>query len=95
MNRGSSIGITAKVSATAATLGLVDVEVYNSTGQKVYQQVWDNQSFNANSTRNFSTTWQVPSNLSPGTYTVKIGIFAPAWSGMYLWNNNARTFTVR
>ncbi|MGE0600111.1 MAG: hypothetical protein AB7J35_09400 [Dehalococcoidia bacterium] len=95
VNRGSSVRITASVRASAATGGLVDVEVYSSSGQKVHQQFWDNQSFSANSTRSFSTTWQVPSNLQPGTYTVKIGIFAPGWSGMFLWNNNARTFTVR
>ncbi|MGE3077094.1 MAG: hypothetical protein AB7N24_20390 [Dehalococcoidia bacterium] len=95
VNRGSSVRITASVRASAATQALVDVEVYNSSGQKVHQQFWDNQSFSANSTRSFSTTWQVPSNLQPGTYTVKIGIFAPGWNGMFLWNNNARTFTVR
>ena len=87
--------ITASVRASASTQALVDVEVYNSSGQKVHQQFWDNQSFSANSTRSFSTTWQVPSNLQPGAYTVKIGIFAPGWNGMFLWNNNARTFTVR
>jgi len=95
VNRGSSIRITASVRATTPTQGLVDVEVYSSTGQKVHQQFWDSQAFSANSARSFSTTWQTPSNLPTGTYTVKIGIFAPGWAGMFQWNNGARTFTVR
>ena len=81
--------------ATAASTALVDIEVYNSTGQKVYQRYWDNRAFSASTTRSFSASWTVPRNLPTGTYTVKIGIFKPGWSGMYLWNNSARTFTVR
>jgi hypothetical protein len=73
----------------------VDIEVYNSAGQKVYQSFWDGQSFKANTTRTFRATWRVPANAAPGTYTVKIGIFKPGWAGLVLWNNGARTFTVR
>ena len=93
--RGTSIRMTAQVKATAASTALVDIEVYNSAGQKVYQRYWDNRAFSANTTRSFSASWTVPTNLPTGTYTVKIGIFKPGWSGMYLWNNSARTFTVR
>ena len=34
-------------------------------------------------------------NLPRGTYTVKVGVFAPGWTAMYAWNNGAATFTVR
>lgn len=73
----------------------MDLEVYSSAGQKVYQKVWDNQSFAAGVSRGFSTQWTVPTSLAPGVYTIKVGIFAPGWSGMFAWNNGAATFTVK
>jgi len=71
------------------------MEVYSSSGQKVYQRVWDNQSFPAGVARSFSIQWTVPTSLAPGVYKVKIGIFAPGWNGMYSWNDGAASFTVR
>jgi hypothetical protein len=93
--RGSAITLSARVSANVAASALVDLEVYNSSGQKVYQTYWDNQSFTAGVTRTFSTRWTVARTLPRGTYTVKIGIFAPGWAGMYTWNDAATTFTVK
>ena len=95
MDRGTSITIAANVRASQAALALVDVEVYNTDGEKIYQRYWDGQSFKKNRTRTFRTTWQVPANLAPGVYTVKIGVFSPGWGVMHHWNNGARTFTVR
>jgi hypothetical protein len=83
------------VRANAAASALVDVEVYNSFGQMVYQQWWDNQQFSANRSRSFVTSWTVPSSLPPGTYILKVGVFRPNWASMYIWNDSARTFTVR
>lgn len=95
VDRGTSITIAANVRASQAALALVDVEVYNTDGEKIYQRYWDGQSFKKNRTRTFRTTWQVPANLAPGVYTVKIGVFNPGWGVMHHWNNGARTFTVR
>jgi hypothetical protein len=83
------------VRANGAATALIDLEVYNSSGQKVFQQYWDGQPFSANVSRTFTANWRVPSNLPRGTYTVKIGVFSPGWSGMHTWNNSAATFTVR
>ena len=86
--------LTANVKSSQAGPALVDIEVYNSAGPKVFQQFWDNQAFAANVNRTFSANWTIPSNLPPGTYTLKIGVFAPNWAPMYAWNNGAATFTV-
>ncbi len=93
--RGSSITLRANVRTNVSANALVDIEVYSSSGQKVYQTYWDNRSFTANVTRTFSRTWTVPTNLAPGTYTLKIGVFKPGWTGLLSWNNGAATFTVR
>jgi hypothetical protein len=93
--RGANEGITLSVKSATASSVLVDLEIYDSTGAKVFQQWWDNQSFAAGQTRSYSTSWSVPASATPGTDTVKIGIFAPGWSAFYAWNNGAATFTVR
>jgi hypothetical protein len=94
LRRGQSVTLRANVRSNQARSALVDIEVYNSSGQKVFQQWWDNQAFSANVTRTFSTSWTIPSNLPTGTYTLRIGVFAPGWVPMYIWNNGAATFTV-
>ena len=95
MNRGASISLTARVKATANTSALVDLEIYNSSGAKVHQVWWDNQAFTGGVQRNFVTSWTVPTNLPPGKYTVKIGVFGSGWSAFYAWNGSGTTFTVR
>jgi hypothetical protein len=92
---GQKITVRATVRASKSATALVDLEVYNSSGQKVYQKVWDNQDFSANVSRTFSSTWRVPSNLPRGTYTIKVGVFGPAWAGLHAWNNAAAIFVVR
>jgi len=95
VRRGGTITLRASAKSSIATTALVDIEVYNSAGQKVYQTYWDNQSFSANSTKTLSRSWRVPTNLPAGTYTVRIGIFKVGWNGMLSWNDNAARFTVR
>lgn len=91
---GSRISLTAQVTSATATKALVDIEVYDSSGTKVYQTWWDNRSFSPDQVRNFAKSWRTPRTLAPGTYTVKVGVFAPAWGALYAWNDNAATFTV-
>ena len=93
--RGSSISITASVTSATASIALVDVEIYDATWHKVYQQFWDNQSLPAGQPRTFNPNWLVPTTAAPGTYTVMIGIFKPGWAAVYNWNNAAGVFTVR
>jgi hypothetical protein len=93
--RGSAVTIAANISANRATNALIDVEVYNAAGQRVYQRFWDNTALTANATRTLTTTWTPPANAAAGVYRVKIGIFRTGWRGLLEWNDNAATFTVR
>ncbi len=86
--------ITASVKSTAAATAVVDLEVYDPTGTKVYQQAWENQSFAAGQTNTFGATWSVPVGALPGAYKVKIGVFATGWSSLLQWNDSAAAFTV-
>src|SRR4051812_36883767 len=92
--RGSKATITATVKSSGAMNLLIDLEVYSPSGQKVFQQAWDNQSFTAGQQRSFSVDWTVPANSTAGAYKLKIGLFSVGWGTMYNWNDNAGTLTV-
>jgi hypothetical protein len=92
--RGGMTSITASVTSTTAATALVDVEVYDPAGVKVFQQSWDNQSFTAGQPRTLGTTWSVPNTALTGAYKVKIGVFATGWTSLLQWNDSAATVTV-
>jgi hypothetical protein len=71
---------------------LVDIEIYDSAGNRLAQQFYDNQQFATGQTRQF--TGPVPPSVPSGTYTVKVGIFAPSWASTLAWNNSAATYTI-
>ena len=76
---------------------VVDVEVFDATGNRVTggQQFWSGQSLGHGETKSFSWPWTAPAAL--GTYTVKVGVFATSgttWTTRYAWADRADTFTV-
>jgi hypothetical protein len=89
---GQVVTITASVTANRATTALIDIEVYDRSGQRVFQRFFDNQSLGAGSARYLTASW-TPSRA--GTYTVKIGVFRPGWNGTLAWNPQAATIVVR
>ena len=76
-------------------MALLDLEVYGPTGQKVYQKFWNNYWFTAGVSQNMGTAWTVPMNAKKGTYRVKVGVFAPNWAQLFMWNDAAASFTVK
>ena len=52
--RGAPVTIAAAMRSQTAASALIDVEVYNTAGVKVAQQVWNSQSFAAGQQRTFS-----------------------------------------
>jgi glucose/arabinose dehydrogenase len=89
------VGGMASITTSIANSGkagnaLIDIEVYKN-GIKVGQQFFDNQSFAAGETKQFTYTYPVDSG---GTYMVSIGIFQPGWAGLYAWFDGVKTFSV-
>ncbi len=95
VRRGSLATITTNVTATGSATALVDMEIYDLNGNKVYQKSWDNRTFTSNLRRRYAATWVVPANLPMGTYIVKVGIFSPGWGTLYHWNENAGVLQVK
>ncbi|HEX8966837.1 MAG TPA: hypothetical protein VF937_03090, partial [Chloroflexota bacterium] len=92
--RGSRVSVTTSVASANASSVLVDVEIYDPSGARVYQKWWNNQSFSAGQTRSFTTSWSVPTSAATGGYTVKVGIYRNGWGTLYNWNNAAALFSV-
>lgn len=91
---GPSAGASDAITATVQNAGgdataLVDLEVYQN-GAKVGQQFFDNQSFPSGTSHTYTYAYPVP---AAGTYTVSVGVFAPAWQSLYTWADQAASFT--
>jgi hypothetical protein len=95
VRRGNAVALTASVTSNTAISTLIDVEVYSAAGTQVFQQAWDNQSFNAGQILKLTTTWNVPRTAASGTYQVRIGVFTPGWGTLYSWNASAASVTVK
>lgn len=84
-----AVGVTN--SGGALSGAITDVEIIDASGRKVWQQIVENQIFAAGESKSYTFTWIPP---TPGTYQIKIGIFAANWSPLLYWNDNAATVSV-
>ena len=85
-----------RVSSTSAQSNLiVDFEVYDSTGSKVYQTYHSGASLAAGAPQTFVANWPVPAGQAAGSYTLKVGVFNATWTQTYAWDDQAATFRVR
>ena len=91
----TTIAAAIKNSGSLGSGIVVDMEIYDSSGARVDQQVLGGQTFASGETKTYQWSWILPANQPSGTYTVKIGIFAAHWTELYLWDGNAATFTVQ
>lgn len=89
---GSTVSIPITVTSATATTSLVDIEVYDSTNKKVGQQFFDNETFTAGQSKDYTMTWKEDS--PSGTYTVMAGVFSPGWGKVYQWNASVNTATL-
>ncbi len=89
---GQQITLRQDFTPSANATILVDFELYDSGGQKVWQAFHDNVSVPGGA--NFSDTATLSVNLPPGEYAFKAGIFSAGWGTVYAWNDNAGTLSV-
>jgi hypothetical protein len=90
---GQSASITCQFSnpgSTAKTV-LLDLELYNSQGQKVAQVFKDNVTLAGQATTSMTLTSPA---LVPGTYSFSVGIFNPGFNGLITWHHAIKTLTV-
>ena len=77
----------------AASVGevILDTEIYDASGIKVLQ---DFGTVMLTEGTPASRTWTFAAPVAEGPYTIKVGVFAPGWSGLYHWNGAAGMLTV-
>ena len=72
---------------------LVDFEVYNSLGHKVWQAWRVPVSFTTSVAQTITMRYQTPTNLPNGIYTLKLGVFTSAWV-FQAWDSSGAVFGV-
>jgi hypothetical protein len=89
---GQSVGVNLTVRASNnVQSAIVDIEIYDSGNNKIFQEYYTNQSLTANVDKDYAVLW-VPGAV--GEYTVKLGIFRNDWSMLYHWNDRVFVVTV-
>lgn len=90
---GQTFSISADIqnTGTAASNILVDIEIFNESGQRVFQEFKGSQQFAHNETKTYTITW-TPDTV--GKYSVAIGIFNNSWTKLYRWDYPVATFNV-
>jgi len=91
---GQAVNLTAEVTAAVDNSLLIDLEIFNQNGQKVFQDYRDNQTVQAGQKLTVPFTWTAPANLPNGRYIVSLGVFGAGWGAYYKWHAGAATFTV-
>jgi hypothetical protein len=91
---GGTVRITATSASASQLTALIDIEVYDPTGSRIFQQAYDDQVFAAGQERSYEISLSISAQAARGTYIVNIGVFKPKWESMYAWNNSAAQFSV-
>ncbi len=92
---GQTFPFTASIVASRDAANInVDLEIYSPGGVRVHQQIYLGRNFTGGTTHSFAGSWPMPSGISPGQYTIKIGTFDGGWTTLYHWNNSARVFSI-
>ncbi|MDO8604610.1 MAG: hypothetical protein Q7K40_04440 [bacterium] len=90
-NTNQSIAVDVTNNGTAVGSSIVDIEIYNSANQKVFQEFTESQSFGSGEKKQYQVSWQTD---VPDAYRVAVGIFASGWSQNYIWRDSTATFKV-
>ncbi len=80
----SSVTTVAVAASQPISNTLVDLEIYDTNGQKVSQRYYENQNLTASGNQ-YQIQWTPPRD---GQYVVKTGVFTTNWQSNLYWNDN-------
>jgi len=88
---GSPSTVAATVTSSQPITGvIVDVEIFDSSGRRVHQQAFENQSLSTTG-KTFNAQF---TPTSAGELTVKVGVFTSGWQSNLYWNDAVYKYTV-
>jgi len=70
---------------------LVDLEIYDTNGQKVAQRYYENQNLTSSGSQ-YQIQWTPPRD---GQYVVKTGVFTANWQSNLYWDDNVGVLTAK
>jgi hypothetical protein len=90
---GAAMTFAIPLRASCSATGVIDFEVYDSGGERVWQS-WKRRSALTATGGTFRTRWVVPHAVPAGVYSLKVGVFSAGWGKIYGWKDDALTFLV-
>lgn len=92
---GETTTIDATFASATAASALLGVEIASPDGSSLVFQRWiEAQQLAAGVARAYPVSWQVPADLAPGTYAVRLRAFSAGWQTSYGARDSATTVTV-
>jgi hypothetical protein len=92
LQSGTSSTVTLKLTPAASTSdSVVDLEIYNSSGQKVFQVPFEHQALTSGVPTTLTANW---TPASAGVFTTKVGVFTAGWTSNLYWNDAAASLSV-
>ncbi len=91
---GGTVTLNTSLISDVAFSGIVDLEIIDSAGNKVAQPFLGPLPINAGGPQSFQSQWSVPTNTTPGTYTLTVGVFGASWGNSYTYRSGMATIVV-
>jgi hypothetical protein len=72
----------------------VDLEIHDRDSRTVAQWTFADQDLAADRPRDYVVTWEVPSGVPTGEYSVELGVFRHGWTVIHGWRSKAATLSI-
>jgi len=82
------------LTVTTDVMLLIDFELWDTRGNKVWQVWHDNQPLQPGTIFTDAAVFTVPDSLPPGQYVFVSGVFSAGWGLEYAWSPNAGFLTI-
>jgi hypothetical protein len=89
---GETIQFSVTIRANCPASSLIDFEVFNAAGDKVWQESQDDQQL-TRQPQTFVESWAIPPSEVAGVHTVLVGVYSPGFGQLY-GSNVAAKLTV-
>ncbi|MDE2040786.1 MAG: hypothetical protein KGI59_00135, partial [Patescibacteria group bacterium] len=89
---GQSQNIQINLNSTGQASNVIaDIEIYNSSNTKIFQQFFGGQNISSGSPGSYKLSWTPP---QAGAYRLKVGVFSSDWSKNFFWDDDVTDVTL-
>ena len=91
VGQSNNYTVTVTDNGGAALNAIVDVEIHDSSNNKVFQQYYSGQNFGTGQAQSYGLSWTPGAT---GSYTLDVGVFSANWSNLLAWDEAVLPITV-